>query len=108
MLALRPRPVDAELTVTALAGAAGAIGVGSAGTSTGAAGTRAADMGSAAERRRAGWPAVDLVTVARDARLAGAADWVWADWVWADSGFGLIGFGLIGFGPIGFGLIPTN
>ena len=84
MLALRPRPVDAELTGTALAGAAGAIGVGSAGTSTGAAGTRAADMGSAAERRRAGWPAVDLVTVTRDARLAGAADWVWADWVWAD------------------------
>ena len=84
MLALRPRPVDAELTGTALAGAAGAVGAGSVGTSTGAAGTRAADMGSAAERRRAGWPAVGLVTVARDARLAGAADWVWADWVWAD------------------------
>ena len=84
MLALRPRPVDAELTVTALAGAAGAVGVGSAGTGTGAAGTRAADVGSAAARRRAGWLAVGLVTVARDARLAGAADRVWADRVWAD------------------------
>ena len=84
MLALRPRPVDAELTGTALAGAAGAVGAGSVGTSTGAAGTRAADVGSAAERRRAGWPAVGLVTVARDARLAGAADWAWAERAWAE------------------------
>ena len=83
MLALRPRPVDAALTVTALAGAAGAVGTGSAGAGTGAAGTRASDVGSAAARRRAGWLAVGLARLARAARLAGAADWVWAARVWA-------------------------